>query len=157
MGPRWKGCKDHPIPSMSPGIRPHSCPRAPCTGRVQSVILCTFGQGAVASHHHLSRLPVTRTVATKWVSGAQLSCSRTGRVALLAAGPHLSWCLLSVRSHKPGKALCSLSRELLAHSVLQSPTYTQGSFLFKADACHGMSWGRKNNPGAILGLARTPQ
>lgn len=39
----------------------------------------------------------------------------------------------------------------------ESPTYTQGSFLFRAGACHDRSWGRKKSLGAILGLARALQ
>lgn len=52
---------------------------------------------------------------------------------------------------------CSLFRELPAHSVLESPTCTQGSFLFRADACHDTSWSRKTRLGVILGLARAPK
>lgn len=46
----------------------------PTSSHSPGVVLCTFEQGAVASHHHLSQLPVTRTAATKRVGGAQLSC-----------------------------------------------------------------------------------
>lgn len=84
--------------------------------------------------------------------------THTEKVALLLAGPHPSWCLLSHSgATSQERHSCSLFRELQARSVVESPTCTQGSFLFRAGACHGRSWGRKKDLGTILGLARAPQ
>lgn len=135
MGPDGKGCKDHPTPSMSPGIRPHSCPRAPCTGHVPcphtaQVWPCApLGRGLQ---------PATTTSAS---SSDKDSCHDVGR-----------WCPAFLPALTPGELLClwqnhtsagaccqsgamsqerhscSLFRELQARSVLESPTCTQGSF-----------------------------